>query len=378
MIERDASTDAATLSRLVGMVYDCALDPLRWEATLAELCATLRFCNAMFTIWTAASGRQLLNVTSGIPPDYVASLAGFGAAIVAQWGGTEAINAFEVGEPKVLSRERPATQWQDGAYFHQWIAPQGISDLLAVAIAREQGNYCSVGFARQASAGPITDAEIDLVRLLAPHIRRAASISRLLDISAVTVATFTAVLDAAPTPILLLDELLDIVHANSGGRDLLAQQDGLSETRGRLTLPTPAQSKALRTMLADAGRNESRLGRPDGLGLERSSGPAVLHVLPLRYSPFRAGLVPRAAAALFVATGQSRQSSSAALAALYGLTPAEARVLAAIAAGATPAEAARQLGVGVGTTRTHLLRLFAKTGTTRQAELIRLVGALAL
>lgn len=378
MVLATTGTDAATLSRLVGMVYDCALDPRRWEDTLAELRGALRFSNAMFTIWTAASGRPLLNVTSGIAPDYAARLAEFGPAIVEQWGGPAAIGAFEIGEPKVLSHERSAAHWPDSAYFREWIAPQGISDLMAVAITRERDNYCSVGFARHVSAGPIGIAEMDLVRLLAPHIRRAASISRLLDVSAVTVATFTAVLDAAPTPILLLDEGLGIVHANRAGRALLDDRDGVVEMHGRLALSSAGQTEALRSMLAGNG-DEARLGHASGIALARRAGPALLHVLPMRYSPFRANLTPRAAGAVFIATGGGRPSvPSDALAALFGLTPAESRVLSALATGATPLEAAQQLGVGIGTTRTHLLRLFAKTGTNRQADLIRLVGSLAL
>ncbi|WP_156343021.1 hypothetical protein [Devosia sp. A16] len=119
MVPATTSTDAAALSRLVGLVYDCALDPMRWEETLAELRHILRFSNAMFTIWTAPSGRPLLNVTSGIAADYVRRLAEFGSAIVAQWGGPAAIGAFAIGEPQVLSRVRSAPRWLDSAYFHE-------------------------------------------------------------------------------------------------------------------------------------------------------------------------------------------------------------------------------------------------------------------
>jgi DNA-binding CsgD family transcriptional regulator len=35
------------------------------------------------------------------------------------------------------------------------------------------------------------------------------------------------------------------------------------------------------------------------------------------------------------------------------------------------------LGIGRGTVKTHLLRVFAKTGSGRQAELVKLAAALA-
>ena len=51
-------------------------------------------------------------------------------------------------------------------------------------------------------------------------------------------------------------------------------------------------------------------------------------------------------------------------------------LLALVNAG-TVAEVAGLLGISEGTVRNHLHRLFAKTGTRRQAELVKLVGGLA-
>lgn len=61
-----------------------------------------------------------------------------------------------------------------------------------------------------------------------------------------------------------------------------------------------------------------------------------------------------------------------ALARIFGLTCAEARVLAHLAEDRTPNEIGTALGVSVTTVRTHLQSLFQKTGARRQPELIRL------
>lgn len=57
-----------------------------------------------------------------------------------------------------------------------------------------------------------------------------------------------------------------------------------------------------------------------------------------------------------------------------GLTPTEARMLALIVEGLDTIVAARRLGIAPTTARTHLQRLFAKTGTARQSELVRFVA----
>jgi DNA-binding CsgD family transcriptional regulator len=59
---------------------------------------------------------------------------------------------------------------------------------------------------------------------------------------------------------------------------------------------------------------------------------------------------------------------------LYSLTPAELRVLLAIVdVGGIP-EVAAAFGVADSTIRTHVGRLFDKTGTARQADLVKLVA----
>ena len=60
---------------------------------------------------------------------------------------------------------------------------------------------------------------------------------------------------------------------------------------------------------------------------------------------------------------------------MHTLTPAEARLALAVADGLSPTDAAEQLGITVQTARTHLKRVFHKTATTRQAELVKLVLA---
>jgi DNA-binding CsgD family transcriptional regulator len=66
----------------------------------------------------------------------------------------------------------------------------------------------------------------------------------------------------------------------------------------------------------------------------------------------------------------------------YGLTPAQAALVRELAMGDGVAAAASRLGISYATARSHLLQVFQKTGTSRQAELVRLIlqwneGALA-
>lgn len=62
------------------------------------------------------------------------------------------------------------------------------------------------------------------------------------------------------------------------------------------------------------------------------------------------------------------------IASLFNLTPAEERLLSEVIAGDGLKNAASRLGVSVTTARTHLHRIFQKTETSRQTELLLLVA----
>src|SRR5262249_25829461 len=62
---------------------------------------------------------------------------------------------------------------------------------------------------------------------------------------------------------------------------------------------------------------------------------------------------------------------------LFGLTAAEARVLALLLDDCRPREIADELQISITTVRSHLQALFAKTGTRRQSELVALAWSAA-
>jgi DNA-binding CsgD family transcriptional regulator len=57
----------------------------------------------------------------------------------------------------------------------------------------------------------------------------------------------------------------------------------------------------------------------------------------------------------------------------YGLTEMEAEIASRLVGGMVLAEIGNDLGITIHTVRGHLKRLFAKTGTHRQAELLRVL-----
>jgi DNA-binding CsgD family transcriptional regulator/PAS domain-containing protein len=60
--------DAQTLSTLIGSIYDCALDPARWDETLVDFRGALNCQTAGLQLVDLGHNSMLLNRTAGIEP----------------------------------------------------------------------------------------------------------------------------------------------------------------------------------------------------------------------------------------------------------------------------------------------------------------------
>jgi DNA-binding CsgD family transcriptional regulator len=154
----------------------------------------------------------------------------------------------------------------------------------------------------------------------------------------------------------------------------------IRERGGVLRAEGGAASLEIRSAIKQAARNECGIGKA-GLAVrlteEDGEAPVVAHVLPLAGGEVRSRLEPAAVAAVFVNPKVDDAASAQAVAATFGLTPAEIRVLTRVLTGSTVAEAAADLAIAPTTARTHLDSILAKTGTSRQSELIRLAAQIA-
>ncbi len=266
-------------------------------------------------------------------------------------------------------------------YHREWVEPRGLIDAAAIGIVRDATMIGNVAFGRHGSAGPIRSGEIDGLRLLAPHLRRAVVIGNLFEMKAIEAATLGSALDALASPMVLVDDSLGIIHANAAARQMLAARTPIRSDSGALTLPAAVSHGALARAVRDAAGDAIALGAK-GIGIPApgpDDNPYVVHVLPLKPGEMRRGIAPRVAAALFVTSaGATPRLPADALALLFDLTPAETRVFELIVAGKTRSEIADTLGIAQSTLKTHLLRLFDKTGSSRQADLVRLATRLSL
>ena len=272
----------------------------------------------------------------------------------------------------------PYDEFLQTRFYREWARPQCLVDFVSAVLEKSATSFAMFGVFRHERHGVVDEATRRRFRLLAPHIRRAVLIAKVVDLKRIEADVLAQSLDGLRTAVFLVDAAGYIVHANAAGHIVLTAGDVLRASGGRLFSADPQINASLRGIFAAAAQGDLALGTKGiALPLTGKSGVRhVAHVLPLTSGARRlAGTKHGAAAALYVHRASlDTPAPPEVIAQSYHLTPMELRVLLAIVeVGGVPA-VAEALGIAPSTVKTHLGRVYEKTGTDRQADLVKLVA----
>ena len=265
--------------------------------------------------------------------------------------------------------------------WREWMAPQDMYGGLGCRLAETGTNQWFFDVQRGQRQEPFGADEAALLQQLAPLLRRVALLSA--EMSHVRLQRDEArdALDAVAMAIVLLDDDLRLSYANAEADAILADPEGpLGLRQGRLFARNPADQRqlkqsceaALRCAEAPLGEARSSLILRDG----REGMPALSACL-IPASPIAAGLRPRR---VMLALKPLEQTTDfvASSRQLFHLTESEARFASALACGQSLTQAAAAQKVRISTARTHLARIFQKTETRQQSQLVSLLRSAVL
>ncbi len=161
--------------------------------------------------------------------------------------------------------------------------------------------------------------------------------------------------------------------ANRAAHTILQKKDGLSLARTGLVADRAADTRLLQKLLEDAIRTPE-LGEPKGspLTLPRKTAHSALivRVVPGPGLDCWPGTESRAALVTLYDQDLGVEVDESILSKLYGLTRGEAALAAHLLHGKSIEEVSAELFISPHTARTHLKRIFMKTDTHRQTELV--------
>jgi DNA-binding CsgD family transcriptional regulator len=370
--------DPDALFALIDAIYEAAFEPSRWSVALPLLVRALNAERGFLGFTSTVRGRTVSSVFHEFEPEFLNQWQG-------EFGGSdpwyERSGKLPTGKVAQGARVVPfddlrATEVH-AAVFH----PFGIDDLICTSVGEHDRYFDFVTVHRSQRIGFFEDSEVRAMRFLAPHLVRAAKIHDKLSHLSDTRAAHEVLLDRLPYGVLLLDGRGRTLGANREAERILAACDGLGVRAGAIHASHPDARKNLAAAVSQTC-DPARHGSADVgalLAVPRPSAARAYQVLvapvPERSGERIFGFTGTRTAAVIVVSDPEAAPEPAAetLRRLFGLTPAVARLAAALAAGRTLAEHAEEAGITQGTARWHLKELFARTGTSRQAELVRLL-----
>jgi len=366
--------EAEKLSELISNVYDAALDPTVWIEALSRTKDFIGGEAASLAWKDAVANRGNSYYDAGISPHYRQLY--FDEYIKIDPCTTGQFFA-EIGEPVATADVMAYDEFVQTRFYKEWARPQGLVDAALALLDKSATTMVFLALFRHERHGLIDDEARRRIRLVVPHFRRATLISKVIDLKKTEAASLADTLDGINAGIFLVDACGRIAHANAAGRAIVDAANVLQAKRGRLTFNDRQADQLLADTFATASSGDAIGVKGFAVPLEARDGTRyVARELPLTSGARRrAGTSYAAVAALFVHKATlDFPSTPEAIAKAFGLTPMEARVLLAVVEVGGVPEVAETLGIAETTVKTHLGRIYDKTDTGRQADLVKVVA----
>ena len=360
------------LSEFVGLIYDTVLDPDAWPTTLDRLADLLAATSGSAIVSYNSCTRVPAILYPRANPDYIRSFLEYWGhrCLILHYGRHHPIGVVMRPEMFVSREAYCRTE-----IFNEWFKPQKAEAMIGAKLLIEAESSTFLGLVRPYSRGDFEETEVRLFAALIPHLQRAVQLQlRLADLDGPPQGS-AEILNRLLQGVLLVDSHARVIFANSVAEKVLRASGGLFSGRDGLRAGLPSETRLLRRTIADCAEPREELGGAGGcLRLSRGDrAPLTVLVVPHR-SRLAWIDVGRARALLFVADPEEAAAlRREALREDFGLTRAESALALEILKGDGLQKAANRLGVSLATAHTQLAHVFDKTGTRRQAELVRLI-----
>ena len=359
------------LITLINLIYEAALDSDFWPSVLMALADTVGAAQiAMLSMDRRAN--VVSTFAPRLDPDLLASWQKYWAFPVlarASLRPTGEIYTLDSLMPKFVATR----------FFNEFWRPAQLGLSAAGANLLVEDQFSALIFFSNAPDKEFpTTQQMHVFEVVLRHLTRAARISRRLWELEIEQIAAVERLESLQEGALLVDSSGSVIRANAAAKAMLDDGDGIFLDNGRVAA---AGSEMLQKLIASCAQNCLSLGGPGGefkIPREHPRSPLHVTVTSLR-SKTQFADVPWIGVEVPVAIVTvrdpdiDRRRREINLRHCFGLTAAEARLAVEILKGDGRAAAGRRCGISTATAKSHLSSIFEKTGTHRQAELIRLL-----
>ena len=365
--------DEQVFANVLNAIYDTVVSPAQWSAALRLLADALK-CNVATLIDRNIRTMHGTAVSFGVDD---ASHAEYFAIWSDKNVFIEATPRWTAGSIVTDQQLLPKARTLASDYYNGFLRPRDMRSMLRISMRVDDNVHQSISLMRPGLYGEFESADVEFAKRFLPHLQRAATVSRNMNVSTAMLQTVHHLLEENSDGVILVDPLGKVLFANRAARAMSERKDGFVLRQNRIEALRDDDNGTFQKLLAGALGliKNPHAGRAGAMHFARSTGAKdyIVMVTPVPQSdPVYNSAIPKACITVSDPTAAPSRPLLT-LQQLYGLTGAEARLAEHLFAGQTPEQAADSLRIKISTARTHIAQIFRKTDVRRQSDLIGLI-----
>lgn len=352
------------LLNLIGQIYDAAADPGRWPVVLQEIADAFGAQEASLS--AVSPNKVPWLVAPRTDPAFLQSYGIHYHPLNLFW---QRMTQVPVGTAVTDRMVLPKATLQASQFFNEWSRPQNYLSVMGATLLTEKDWRVEFVVPGKHEFGP---EHLKLYDMIAPHLKRAVQLTRRIQATELERGYSLAALDGLGQGVVIVDHTARILFTNRAADG--AFNGGLRLTDGVLSGNSAAETANLHAAIAACAGNHLD-GSRDTVTISRGRLRTSLSLLIIPFRGKHGWLTGHPHSAIIFITDPESATGldEAQLRTRFGLTPAEARLVREMIGSGSIQDAAERLTITIATARTHLHRIFAKTGTRSQADLMRIV-----
>lgn len=368
-------------NKVIGMIYEAALNPALWQDVLTEIVDFTGSTTAIFTATDQLSPNYDFVFTHNIPP--------------------ESMRAYQDEQVKVLDMRLHTPYWAEKAlgdtvlntfahyaampaetdeflFYEKCAKPTNITHVAAVLLERSAYSWAVFAVHRSPQLDEYSEQEEKILKRLGVHLRRALQIYRQITLLQEDKRNIYQVLDRFKIGVILINQDYRLCYANAIVKKVFEKSSILELDKNNSLKTLKIFQEKLNQLIRSALFENDDLNNEAGgvLALYDDDSSLMLSILP--FSETEAQYYQKQAIIFVTQTNQAQYLAKDYLIQKYKLAKRELEVCDLFVNGLSLEQIAEHMDITYGSIRVYIKNIFAKTGCTSQTELMQLLMGVTL
>lgn len=360
-------------NKVIGMIYEAALNPVLWQDVLTEIADFTGSTTAIFTATDQLSPNYDFVFTHNIPP--------------------ESMLAYQDEHVKVLDMRLHAPYWMEKGlgdtvlntfasyasmpvesdefiFYEKCAKPTNVSHVAAVLLERSAYSWAVFAVHRSPQLNEYNEQEEKILKRLGIHLRRALQIYRQMTILQEDKKNIYQVLDHFKIGVILINQDYRLCYANAVVKKIFEKSSILELDKNNSLKTLKSFQEKLNQLIRSALFENNEAGGVLALYDDNDSS-LMLSILP--FSETEAQYHQKQAIIFVTQTNQAQYLAKDYLVQKYKLAKRELEVCDLFVNGLSLEQIAEHMDITYGSIRVYIKNIFAKTECSSQTELMQLL-----